>query len=59
NKTYWWTRKSFETVLTVAVFVWLGALAVDVIRTAHTPVYGQLIVSILTGGVVATYLYLA
>jgi hypothetical protein len=58
GKDHWWTRKSFETVLTVAVFVWLGALVVDVIRTAHTPVRGQLFVSVLTAGVVMTYLYL-
>jgi hypothetical protein len=38
--------------------VWLGALAVDVIRTAHTPVRGQLFVSVLTAGVVVTYVYL-
>jgi phosphate starvation-inducible membrane PsiE len=57
SKGYWWTRKSFETVLTAAVFVWLGALVVDVIRTAHTPVRGQLFVSVLTAGVVATDFY--
>jgi hypothetical protein len=56
GKDHWWTLKSFETVLTVAVFVWLGALVVDVIRTAHTPVRGQLFVSVLTAVGVATYM---
>ncbi len=58
SKDYWWTRKSVERILTAAVFVWLGALVVDVIRTAHTPVRGQLFVSVLTAGVVMTYFHL-
>lgn len=59
SKNYWWTRKSFETGLTVAVFVWLGALVVDVIRTAHTPVRSQLFASIVIAGTVAVFLYVA
>jgi hypothetical protein len=57
SKDYWWTRKSFETVLTVAVFVWFGALVVNVLRTAHTPVRGTLIVSVLTSVTVGTIMY--
>ena len=49
RRAYWWTRKSLERILTTAVLVWVGALVVDVIRTADTPVKGQLLASVLTG----------
>jgi len=39
--------------------VWIGALVVDIIRTANTPVKGQLLASVLTGAGIATAMFLS
>jgi hypothetical protein len=57
GKSYWWTRKSVEGILTATVVVWIGVLIADVILTANTPVRGRLLASVLVGAIVATVMF--